>query len=212
MFQFEKEMIPVLRNYLSHEFKTQYFATEFNSGNGVADLVFTTELNEEELIFNDYGLMSLFINNFYKKKKLSKKTLFDNCLDKKKLQTLLHYLLSESYFDLIGNNFIELKTYRPHTENLISIEAKLKDWKSGFHQALRYQFFSDKTFLAFPSNYIHRVDVALLKKNNIGLISVQIDGIEIILNPKEKKPLDLASYYFLSETFAKKCKSQPYGE
>ena len=62
MFRYESEMIPVLVENLSKVFNTGYITTEFSTGNGVADLVFTTEMNEEKLFFNDYGLMALFVS------------------------------------------------------------------------------------------------------------------------------------------------------
>jgi hypothetical protein len=99
----------------------------------------------------------------------------------------LTYLEGEDYIDFNEENVFFTKQYKPHTKNLISIEAKLKDWKSGFYQALRYQFFSHQTFLAYPSEFIHRINLNLLK-DNIGLISVHVDGINIIINPKEMKP------------------------
>ncbi|WP_315817377.1 hypothetical protein [Paraflavitalea speifideaquila] len=49
MFRYEKEMIPVLVENLAKIFNTQYIAKEFSTGNGIADLVFTTNLNEESL-------------------------------------------------------------------------------------------------------------------------------------------------------------------
>lgn len=208
MFRFEKEMIPVLIDKLSMLYHTGYFLSEFNSGNGVADLVFTTEMSNESLMLNDYGMMSLFISSFLGQKEISKKKLYKQTSDKARLDKLLIYLEDRDYIDFYEENVLLTKQYQPHTKNLISIEAKLKDWKSGFYQALRYQFFSHQTFLAYPSEYIHRIDLNLLKAHNIGLISVSLDGINIVINPKEKKPKDTTSYCFLSENFARNFKSE----
>jgi hypothetical protein len=206
MFRFEKDMIPILEASLSKLYKTEYLTTEFNTGNGIADLVFTTKMNDETLIFDDYSLMSIFIKHFNKKEKLNRDKLFKKCSDKKKLNKLLKILQDEKYISVGEDYFIQKKKYKTHTKNLISVEAKLNDWKSGTHQALRYQFFSNKTFLAYPENIINRVDVNLLKHYNIGLISVKKDGINVLLNPKGKKPEDILSYSFLSQTFAQKFK------
>ena len=206
MFQFEKDMIPVLKDNLSKLYKTQYFATEFNTGNGVADLVFTTEMNDESLFLDDYALMSLYVTYFKGKKRLNKENLYDNCTDRIRLKKLLNFLERAEYILSDKSDFVQTKKYKPHTQNLISIEAKLRDWKSGFHQALRYQFFSHKSFLAFPEQYIHRVDTNLLQKYRIGLISVRREGIKVLLNPKKRNPEDLISYFFLSENFAQSFK------
>lgn len=206
MFRFEKDMIPVLIKNLSRIFDTSYFTTEFGTGNGIADLVFTTKMNNESLLLNDYSFMSLFVKHFLQKNRFRKEDIAQECTKAPKLKKLLLHLLSNDYIHEDESDFILLRDYQAHTGNLISIEAKLKDWKSGYQQALRYQFFSAKSFLAYPEQYIHRVDIELLKGSNIGLISVGADDISIILSPKEKEPEDTVSYYFLSESFAKNFK------
>lgn len=206
MFKYESEMIPVLIKNLSRIYKTQYFTTEFNTGNGVADLVFSTKLSEEKLFFNDYGVMALFVKIFDENKKIRTDLLDAELYDKVKLKKLLKKLEFEEYIYFEGVEIKTTRNYSPHTKNLISIEAKLKDWKSGFHQALRYKFFSEKSYLAFPKSGIHRIDIQLLKRHNIGLISVDNENLEFIFNPKTEKPQDKISYFFLSEMFAQKFK------
>ena len=206
MFRYEREMIPVLIDNLSKVFNTEYIATEFSTGNGVADLVFTTEMNDEKLFLNEYGMMSLFVSLFQQNKRLNSKKLYKNCVDKIRLKRLLNCLEVDDFISFSGDNIIKRRQYKSHTQNLFSVEAKLNDWKSGFYQALRYKFFSHKSYLAFPKQYIHRVDLDLLKANNIGLISVALTGIEFLIEPKDEKPQDVTSYYFLSEAFAKQFK------
>ena len=206
MFRLEIEMIPVLKKGLSQLYDIRHFATEFNTGNGVADLVFAQTINDEPLIFNNYGLMSMYIKYFNNFRKLEKSSLITTCTDKTSLNKLLGYLEVHGYVVEKDEFFIRKKKYKPRAEKMISIEAKLRDWRSGINQALRYQFFSHKSFLAFPKEYIHRIDKSLLKDCNVGLIAVSQENIEIMVDPKEKKPEDLTSYYFLSECFAQKAK------
>lgn len=210
MFRYESEMIPVLVDNLSRVFKTEYITTEFSTGNGVADLVLTTELNNENLFLNDYGLMSLFVNLFHQNKKINTGVINEKKLDKKRVKKLLQYLENDAFIVIEGDKIIRNRKYKAHTQNLISVEAKLKDWKSGFYQALRYKFFSNKSYLAYPEQYIHRVDLNLLKEHNIGLISVGQDSIQFIFKPKAEKPQDVTSYFFLSELFAQQFKSNKY--
>lgn len=209
MFRYESEMIPVLVDNLSSIFKTEYITTEFGTGNGVADLVFTTEMNEENLFLNDYGLMALFVNIFHYNKKPSTELLDKGNYNKARLKKLLHCLASENFIAYEGSNIIIKRKYKAHTQNLFSVEAKLKDWKSGLYQAKRYKFFSHKSYLAYPEKHIHRVDLNLLKENNIGLIAVDKDKIRFVHKPKTEKPLDITSYFFLSEIFAKELRENP---
>jgi hypothetical protein len=195
-------MIPVLVESLSKVFKTKYITTEFSTGNGVADLVFTTEMNEEKLFFNDYGLMALFVNLFQESKMLNTELLYESNYNRTRLKKLLTCLEGDDFIAFHGDKIIRNRKYKAHTQNLFSVEAKLKDWKSGFYQALRYKFFSHKSYLAYPKQYIHRVDLDLLKEHNIGLIAVEPNAIHFVYKPKNEKPQDLIAYYFLAETFA----------
>ena len=206
MFRYESEMIPILTENLSKVFQTQYITTEFGTGNGIADVVLSTALSDESLFFNDYGLMSLFINLFEHNKILTADLIQARQYDKTKLRKLLKHLEHANYIYFDGLEIKKNWKYQPHTQNLISIEAKLKDWKSGFYQAMRYKFFSYKSYLAFPKTLISRVDLDLLKMNNIGLIAVDKVKIEFVLKPKSEKPVDKISYLFLSEIFAQKFK------
>lgn len=207
MFRYESEMIPVLIDNLSKVFKTEYITTEFSTGNGVADLVFTTEMSDEDLYFNDYALMSLFVNLFQQNKHLTTTYLQKSSIDKTRLKNLLAYLEVNDFIEYDGEVIKKNRKYKAHTRNLLSVEAKLNDWKSGFYQALRYKFFSHQSYLAYPEKNIHRVDLDLLKEHNIGLISVGDDKIRFISKPKTEKPKDLTSYFFLSELFAQPFKA-----
>ncbi|MBK8055950.1 MAG: hypothetical protein IPK35_22445 [Saprospiraceae bacterium] len=206
MFRYESEMIPVLIDNLSKVFKTEYITTEFSTGNGVADLVFTTEMSDEDLYLNDYALMSLFVNLFQQNKHLTTKYLQKSSIDKTRLKNLLAHLEVNNFIGYEGEIIVRNRKYKAHTRNLLSVEAKLNDWKSGFYQALRYKFFSHQSYLAYPEKNIHRVDLDLLKEHNIGLISVGDDKIRFISKPKSEKPKDLTSYFFLSELFAQQFK------
>ncbi|MBL7872098.1 MAG: hypothetical protein JNM78_10830 [Cyclobacteriaceae bacterium] len=206
MFRYESEMIPVLVDSLSKFYNTKYITTEFGTGNGVADLVFTTEMSEENLFLNDYGQMALFINLFDQNKTITTDYLEEKQYDKTRLKRLLKQLEFEDYICIKDLKIRRNRKYKGHTQNLISVEAKLQDWKSGFYQALRYKFFSHKSYLAYPKQNIHRVDIDLLREHNIGLISVDVETIEFVFKPKVEKPLDKVSYFFLSEMFAQQFK------
>lgn len=202
MFRYESEMIPVLIDNLSRVFKTEYITTEFGTGNGVADLVFTTKMNDEDLFLNEYALMALFVSLFQQNKHISRKQLQKSNIDKTKLKKLLTQLESNDFIEYDGEKISRNRKYKAHTCNLLSVEAKLNDWKSGLYQASRYKFFSHQSYLAYPQKKIHRVDLALLKEHNIGLISVGENEIKFIYKPKIEKPKDITSYFFLSELFA----------
>ncbi len=205
MFTQEKDMIPVLKDELSVMFVTDFFIEEFRSGNGVVDLAFTTDCNEKRASLKDFDFESIyFLTRFLnrKNKKLTLEKLFlESSLRKKKIVLLLDYILEYGYLEEKDNHFVVQETYKAVLADLISIEAKIKDWKHGFYQAMRYKYFSNMSFLAISYEYAHRVDLSLLKKNNIGLISVSKNCIEIIFKPQKKKPLNKICFNYLTECF-----------
>lgn len=206
MFKFEKEMIPVLRKCLSEKYQTEYFIDEFNSGNGIADLVFTVEkINNNRKYLLDYELIYIIFKYFNRKnRKIEVKKLFqDTFLTKKQACSLIEYLLENDVLESIDEeNFYIKKRYSPPIKKIISIEAKLFDWKGGFYQALRYKAYSHKSYLAISKEFAHRVDRSLLKKHNIGLIIVSEETIDFSVKIINKEPSNVVAHAYLSEKMA----------
>lgn len=206
MFKFEKDMIPVLKKCLSEKYQTEYFVDEFNSGNGIADLVFTTEqiCNNKKYLL-DYELIHVVLKYFNRKNKtIEFKRLYkDTFLTKKQAYNLIDYLLENDILESTdeGKYFIK-KRYSPPIKKMISIEAKLYDWKNGFYQALRYKAYSHKSYLAISEEFAHRVDKDLLKKHNIGLIIVSPMKIVFSVNTTNEEPLNSVAQAYLSEKMA----------
>ena len=206
MFKFEKEMIPVLRKCLSEKYQTEYFIDEFNSGNGIADLVFTTDdIDSNKNYLLDYELIYIVFKYFNRKnKRIEVKKLFnDTFLTKKQVYNLIHYLLENNVLESIdeGNFYIKQK-YSPPIKKIISIEAKLFDWKGGFYQALRYKAYSHKSYLAISKEFAHRVDRDLLNKHNIGLIIVSPEKVDISIKAIKEEPSNAIAHAYLAEKMA----------
>ena len=206
MFKFEKEMIPVLRKCLSEKYQTKYFIDEFNSGNGIADLVFTTEeIDNSKNYLLDYELIYIIFKYFNRKnKKIEVEKLFkDTFLTKQQSYNLINYLLDNDVLESIDEeNFYIKKKYSPPIKKIISIEAKLFDWKGGFHQALRYKAYSHKSYLAISEEFAHRVDRDLLKEHNIGLIIVSPEKVDISIKIINEEPSNSIAHAYLSEKMA----------
>ncbi len=205
MFRLEKEMIPILRKHLSEKYRisSDFFINEFDSGNGVADLVFTTEqIKKERDSILDYSLFYLIFKYFNRlNKKIEVKELYkNNFVTKKQIENLIDFLIKYKVLEKVGESkFLVKKRYAPPIKEIISIEAKLCDWKGGFYQALRYKTYSHKSYLAISYEFAHRVDLQLLKKHNIGLITVSPDNINIVLKVKNQTPKNSVAQAYLSE-------------
>ncbi|MBU1614450.1 hypothetical protein KJ693_03965 [bacterium] len=205
MFTKEKDMIPVLRDKLSVVFDTDFFIEEFRSGNGIVDLVFTTNNFYNRKILDNLDFETVyFLTNFLNRK--NKKRTFEmlsseSSLQKTKIKLILDYLLNSGYIKEKDDYYIVIEIYKAALADLISIEAKIKDWKKGFYQAMRYKYFSNMSFLAISTEYLHRVDLGLLKSNNVGLIAVSKDDVQLIYKPRKKCPTNRISFNYLCEYF-----------
>lgn len=204
MFRYEKDMIPIIKSFFKERFDQSLSVEELNTGIGIADIVFTKKINKREYYFNDFELLFHTLTLLNRKNKKISEFDFVTRFSKRKINSIIDKYISMELIDYFGSDYFYVKNrLNPTVSEFYAIEAKLKDWKNGFYQALRYKNFAQKTFLALSSEYIHRVDKDLFKMNNVGLISVTKDKANIIINPKKKAANDKVAYYYLGEMFTK---------
>lgn len=69
----------------------------------------------------------------------------------------------------------------------VAVEAKVRDWRRGLKQALRYKSFADKSYLAVYSSHIHAPleNIEVFKALNVGLVGVSDTGITIYFMPND---------------------------
>lgn len=67
----------------------------------------------------------------------------------------------------------------------VAIEAKVRDWRKGIKQALRYKNFADKSYLALYESHISvaKENLHVFEALNIGLIGVSDTGINVYYEP-----------------------------
>ena len=92
-----------------------------------------------------------------------------------------------------------------NNKEIISIEAKLKNWKRALIQAYRYRSFSKKAYVFMDNDYIDAPleKIEEFKKFNIGLAGVSNEKIEIYYEPEEKEPFSKELYIKAMDAFAK---------
>src|SRR5262249_2244666 len=71
---------------------------------------------------------------------------------------------------------IDLYGFSVHQNSTIAFELKLSNWRRALEQALLYQLCSDYVYIAMPERSAGKVDIAELKGQGIGLISVLDSG------------------------------------
>lgn len=188
--------------HLAKHFSEKGFLTrkEVGAGYGVADLVLvklnkekckirkkrkqTTPLLKEHFfqvlrqlpdIEKDIPPMSF--NDLYTSVSVSKSYLKYHLLRELEIAGFVKRVDKEYYYKVNG--------WVPLVQEMVAIEAKLRDWKRGFIQANRYKTFADKSYLAILEKYSHLVDIDLLTTHNIGLFLVSDDGktVDEVLTP-----------------------------
>lgn len=122
-----------------------------------------------------------------------------------------HYLLAKILSPLRRNNYIEIQEgkcvkingFHPYSKTLVSIEAKVKDWKRAGEQALRHQKFVNQAYVALPTKHIRPAlkHMDEFKKANLGLLEIDDNGIIFIrFTPKYRKPALEALYNVALDT------------
>jgi len=204
MFRYEKDMIPVLKEFFKERFNQYLSVEELNTGIGIADIVFSNKINRRDYYFDNFELLFHTLTLINRKNKKISEIDFVTRFSKKQIKSIIEKYLSMELIEEFDSEYYYIKNkLTPSITEFSAIEAKLKDWKSGLYQAIRYKNFAQKSFLALSSEYIHRVDKNLLLENNIGLISVSIDNTRILINPRKDAPNDEVAYFYLGEKFTK---------
>ncbi len=89
------------------------------------------------------------------------------------------------------------------SDELICIEAKLKNWKRALIQAYKYRTFSQKSYVYMDEDYIKSPleNIDEFKKFNVGLAGVSNERINIYYEPKIEQPFSNELYNKAKEKF-----------
>lgn len=207
MFASENELVEKLVIDLQEKYDTQYIVRELRGGNNIADVVYTTDINRNEIVFDEYFNAYYYFNSIYNKKKTSIEELGISNKDvTKKFYSFLRELEELGYVKIDGNYITSIKKIDEVTKNLIAVEAKLSDWKSGLEQAVRYKQYANEVYVAISSKYVGKVDKQLFKNKNIGLMSVSKGKLTIPVKAKKEKVEKLDIQYYIVDRFLKQLK------
>lgn len=117
---------------------------------------------------------------------------------------ILKDLEENGYIKRVGTDrYFKVNGWLPITNELVAIEAKLKDWKRGAIQANRYKTFANRVYLATPKNTERLIDKAFLRTHNIGLIVLDISAMqkEVVIQNKSSRPIDEYKFNYAAEYF-----------
>lgn len=193
----ERSMISVIKNdaYLlfSGSQKSNIKALEeFSAGTGISDLtIFSIDKNilrerkqstaQPVTSKNHIQVLLAVLDNHSTLDEITTTTR----LSKATVQKILGMLIEEGLVVLSDSGSYSTSYTLPgaSSENIVAIEAKVRDWKSGIRQALRYKEYADYSYLAIYEDNIASClkNIEIFKNLGIGLIGVSDNGISIHL-------------------------------
>ena len=214
MFSAEKDLVQAFKNVTTDFLKSTleksmspfFLVEEFDSHCGIADLVVGTclPLEPQELsrktinwnwvrpIFDLTEDQEIEMDGFMQTYGISKTT----------ARVRLKEYSDAGFLKKISRGqYKVVREYKLVTENIISIEAKLKNWQRALHQAIRYKRFSNKSYVLLDKKSIRPAlkNIHTFQKRNIGLMSMDNDGYTIHLSPKAKDAPQTHSFFRLNE-------------
>lgn len=201
LFGLEKEMSPIIREWAEDNF--DIVKSEVGTPEGVPDFIFAnfSKANIDKRLAQG---ITEHLSNDTQISIWALVTSKPNGLSKKQLQRLFLNYISESELDhelgkLKDKNFIEFSEgvytsecdWFPHVKCLVSVELKLSNFKEALTQAIRYSNYSDFSYIGFPEDKATHINnskhLQKLKEENIGLLSVNNSGVQILFKPQNNK-------------------------
>lgn len=204
MFKSEKDLVEHLIVFLQERFNTEYIVRELQSGNNIADIVYSEKLNRKSIIFDEYFNAYYYFNDIYNRKKIPLAEIkSDNKTINTKIRRFLRDLEEQGYI-IIKDDYIDVvKKVDAVSKKIVAIEAKLSDWKAGLEQAYRYKNYADEVYVALSSDSIKNVDKSKFKELNIGLMSVSDNKLTISIRAKKEKVANKDVQFFMADKFLK---------
>ncbi|MFW6030379.1 MAG: hypothetical protein ACOCRO_09015 [Halanaerobiales bacterium] len=193
----EAEMVQGMNNYFNR-YGIKY-SNEVRMGIGIPDITFNIGANSKIKRVDDYNMLAIL--QYLHNEKTATYQQIVNYFNFK-ITRVRHYISCFVNMSLVKvkNEVIRIirNIFNTKLGTIISIEAKLKDWRNGLLQAQRYLCFSDYSYLALPSHKIMNVDLNLIRDKGIGLISVENDNLIEILKPKISMSCDYNLKYIVT--------------
>jgi predicted transcriptional regulator len=206
-YQFLNDFLQVnfFSNYVNNKELGCIFIREPFTGLGYTDLVVIIwnkdiannwHSDRNKLIIDDIKIMHhLYLSKRYKSiSEIMKELGFS---EKKILESLTRLNNAGLLKCNKDNKFKTLKKSEIfHVKEIISIEAKLKNWRRALEQAFVNSYYASESYILFPKESITKQMLETYKKTDIGIISFNKDMDVIKKAKKNVIPSNLNSWLF----------------
>lgn len=203
MFSSENELVEKLVIDLQTRYDTKYIVRELRSGNNIADIVYTKSIIRNNVVFDEYLKAYYYFTVLYNRRKINISELkIENKEAKRKFCHFLNELETLGYIKISGNYITTIRRVDEVSKDIIAIEAKLSDWKSGVDQALRYRQYANEVYVALSAEHISKVNTDTFRELGIGLMSVSATGpLKIPILSKKSIVENKDIQYFIADRF-----------
>lgn len=198
-FREEKEMLPILVSYLEQkgfEVEEQVQSRSLGRPDVVGYI-----LNERKIQTRIRQLQRIPLDSLAYQKVLdalpcSSTIQFDELLAKVDISEsylrgrILKRLREAGYLRLEDQDIIKVNGFIDFCKNVVTIEAKIENWKQAFFQARRNQFISDYCYIAISEDFESRPDKNVLKEFGIGLLVVGPKSVAERVKANKSKNID----------------------
>jgi len=180
---------------------------EFESGHGIADIVIfgTRELFEQRAV--EFAKIPPRYAVIFGRELLPKKFSAHQFSELtgtgiSASARLLNVLVKQMVLKRLENGGYEsLSRYISPLDSIVSIEAKLRDWRSALRQAYRYREFSNQSWVLMDAARVSPAleQIQLFVRSGVGLASVNTSGKLFIHNePSVTEPFSESRYWAAS--------------
>lgn len=208
-FRAETELVELLKSSLISTYRRESIKIyeEISLGYGVADLVVCDLKKPITKNKRSAILLNRSDANIYKIIVKHSGATIDLIADttrspKRSILNSIKKLRKLDYVHQVNDMLYINKSYELPFSFSFAIEAKLKNWKRALHQAHRYKWFADYSYVVLDAKYAEPAieNIDLFKRYNVGLSSITNDGvIKRHYRPIRQKPYDPIMQILLSE-------------
>ena len=99
----------------------------------------------------------------------------------------------------INNSYCMQDSWKNLISEIVSVEAKVSNWKSAANQAIRNKLFSHYSYVAFPTKVANRVKAEnIFKDNGLGILGIEGDNMVLMKNARKSSYFIWEYYYKLA--------------
>lgn len=204
----EIEIVQILNNYF--EKNDVIFANEIRMGIGIPDVMIGLNIPGTHENIVDYYMLKLY--DFIRENNISSmpEAVQMSYMPKTNVRRYIYALNEKHILNVVDSKIEVIKAIDwDKVGTNVSIEVKVKDWKAGLFQALRYLSFSDYSYLAIAEDYLKNVDFDQFINAGVGLLSISATEIREIISPIKSKECNCFFKYISISSLLQKAEAKP---